>query len=258
MTGVNEEENLDVNESENEFFNIMVEEFESADQVGPECNPGLAKLVNKYLSSKMSESGEKLKNEQYLRPKNIEYSESPKTNKPVWETMQHYSRVLDSQLQTTQKNFLKSALPSTEVIGKLFEAKDSPSDSDAPDLFSKLRDALSFLGPANVNMVKTRKEQIKKVLPKNMLGLCRDSVEFSGSYLFGDNLNNKIKEVTELNKVAFTIKRGSFNQRTGSFGRFPRGNYTSRGSFSGYRRARGRIFFRYHPFRNSKRDSSRG
>ena len=93
----------------------------------------------------MSESGEKLKNEQYLRPKNIEYSESPKTNIPVWENMQHYSRVLDSQVQTAQKNFLKSALPITEVIGKLFEAKDSPSDIDAPDLISKLRDALSFV-----------------------------------------------------------------------------------------------------------------
>ena len=62
------------------FFNFMVEEFDSA---YPECNPGMAKLVNKYLGFKKSESGEKLRNEQFAGTPyalRILSTRSPKTN----------------------------------------------------------------------------------------------------------------------------------------------------------------------------------
>ena len=73
-------------------------------------------------------------------------------------------------------------------------------------------------------MANVRKECIKSDLPRNMQGLCGEVTEFSPTYLFGEDLNNKIKQVSELNKV-----KNKFN--------FPYkgGNKSFKGGFHGNR-----------------------
>ena len=75
-------------------------------------------------------------------------------------------------------------------------------------------------------------KMLKKYLPKLMQGLCRDPKEFSATHLFGDNLNSKIKEVTELNKVKGkifydrdTVRRGRSRGRGRANFRMSRGFY---------------------------------
>ena len=115
-------------------------------------------------------------------------------------------------------------------------------------MIKKLTDAVAFIGAANVNMVKLRKQFIKRDLPLKMKGLCRDE-EFSGKYLFGDNLNAKIKEVSELNKVTLDFKK--VNYRTNNRG--VRGSY--RGGMRGFR---GRRAFRFSPYNRSSNFTRRG
>ena len=161
------------------------------DEVGPEVNGDLADLLNKMMIDKMSESVAKAKEATYLHPKNVHCTKPPKTNKPVWEAMSGQARIADTKLQEVEKDLLRSSLPIAKVMGKLFDCQDNPASIDTSELIWILSDSFKFLGSANINLIKQRKELIKGELPKNMQGLCRDPEVFSTSYLFGDNLNAK-------------------------------------------------------------------
>ena len=98
-------------------------------------------------------------------------------------------------LQSVQQNFLSSSVPVLKVMEELINNLSEPGSLDVKKLIHTLSDSLFFLGSANAGMVKCE-------LPMSMQGLCRDSIGFTGSNLFGDNLNSSIKEVSELNKVS--------------------------------------------------------
>ena len=219
-------------------------ELNCVDLCGPEVSPHLAKLVKKFLMEKMNEAAYTSKDELYPRPKNIESTSVPKVNKPIWDGMRKFTRSNDATLQKVQKDFLKSALPITEVISKLLAAREDPSTLNVDQMVLSLTDSLAFLGAANVEMVNKRKELIKADLPKNMQGLCKEG-EFSSSLLFGENLSAKIKDMTEENKVNSKVilqrpfmNRGnargrSFNMRRGIRGRGRFGPYNREGSSAG-------------------------
>ena len=221
---------------QDELFQTMIDGFETEGKLGKNVNDGLAKLCNKFLSNKMSKELEKEKSDGYARPKNVEFAEAPMTNKPIFETLRYSTKYLDVGLQTVQKDFLKGTLPVIEVMEELAK-NESAENMDVKNMIKKLADSVAFIGAANVNMVKTRRHLIKRDLPPRMKGLCRDGEEFSGKLLFGDNLNGKIKEVSELNKVTNDFKRGSFRGR--GFRGMGRG---------GFRGSRGKRFPRFNPY----------
>ena len=237
------EEELAETAEENIFNEIS--EGVSGEITGPELNPPLAQLVNKLVSSKMTEERAKEKEQQYRVPKNVQFATAPRINKPIWESMKPYTRSLDGKMQSIHKNVLKSALPVAKVMEELYENRETPDKIDINAMITTLADSLNFVGSANVGLVKARKALIKNDLPNNMQGLCQETDEISASYLFGDNLNARIKEVTELNKVKRTVfsdnrgKRGSIRGRfRGRFRGFSRGNY-------------GRTQRRYHPYQQT-------
>ena len=129
-------------------------------------------------------------------------------------------------------------MPFANVMQTLYDNRETPEDLDINQLISQLADSLNFTGSANIQLVKARKEVIKTDLPKNMQGLCRDEDEPSPNLLFGDDLNSKIKEVSELNRIstkftpAATGARNSSRGRTYNRGRrFFRNRFTKKSSF---------------------------
>ena len=126
-----------------------------------------------------------------------------------------------------------------------------PGSLDVKKLIHTLSDSLFFLGSANAGMVKFRCQLVKRELPMSMQGLCRDSIGFSGSHLFGDNLNASIKEVSELNKVSKTVQfaaRGRITRRSSFRGR----GFSSRA----WRAGRGRYHAkRYQPWQSNRGNS---
>ena len=115
---------------------------------------------------------------------------------------------------------------------KLHNGIADPSSLKVEELISMLADGLLFLGSANCGMVQKRRDFLKKDLPPNMIGLCRESVPFSGSNLFGENLNSEIKEVSELNKVSQSLRfrgRGVYRGRAS----IRRGRWMPRRGFRG-------------------------
>ena len=192
---------------------------------------------------------DKKKYEKYLRPKNVEFLEVPKVNQPVWENLSQATRYYDKALQSIQKDFLRSSIPILSVMQKVNEAKEDLSQLDPKEIIRILSDSLGFIGSANVALANRRRMQMKKELSQNMQGLCREDSDFSGSNLFGENLNSKIKEVSELNKISKDIRgrgRGSYG---GNRGRGPR----NRGNYSFKHTGRENFYaIRDNPYKGSK------
>ena len=206
-------------------------------ETGPAVQTNLAKMMDKLLTLKLGGKDKEDKEQKYKRPQNIEFARVPKTNAPVFDSLRVPAKKTEKLLQGIQSDVVRSSLPICQVMETLFHNKDTPGDIDAVELIETLSDSLNFIGCANVGLIKMRKENIKKELPQNMQGLCREPEVFSAKFLFGDELNDKIKEVTELNKVK---------------NKFDKDFYSSRDNYRGAGRGRARAGF------SSFRGSSRG
>lgn len=222
-------------------------EFGHAETLGPEVSNALGKLVDTLLSTKASEEVVKAREARHLKPKNVKFVECPQVNKQVLFNMKRNTRSIDMKMQGVQREFLKSAIPITKVIDTLHAEYDKGTELDLPSLIKNLSDSLAFLGSANVEMVKCRRENIKGDIPQKMKGICSADAEFSASLLFGDKFLQTIKEVSEEHKVTQDMRqeeqapasRGGTARyrpyfRRGSAGRFNRGRYSPysrRGSF---------------------------
>ena len=63
------------------------------------------------------------------------------------------------------------------------------------------KNSIAFIGIANVNLIKKRRELVKQDLPHKMHKLCGSLVEFTGSLLFGEKLAQDMKDIDEANKL---------------------------------------------------------
>ena len=126
--------------------------------------------------------------------------------------------------------------------------RTSPN-STPKEIIRILSDSPVFIGSANVALVNRRRMQMKKDLPQNMQGFCREDSDFSGSNLFGENLNSKIKEVSELNKISKDIRGRGRESYRGNRGRGPR----NRGNYPFKRSGRGKFYAkRDNPYKGGK------
>ena len=101
----------------------------------------------------------------------------------------------DRKLQLIQKYLLSAFVPVVKVMEELYHSMSDPASLDITKVIGMLADSLSLTGTANVNLIKTRRELIKKDPPVSVQRLCSSEVVFSGSILFGENPTSSIKEV---------------------------------------------------------------
>ena len=253
---VYDDENLDLEEdqeaiAEPDLFQEMSKEMNHDDKLGDEAPSSLAAFADGLLKAKLDSSNNSLQ-DKYLRPKNIEFLQCPQVNKPIWSNLTMPTKTTDLALQGIQKEFIMSAIPTLKVMQQLNDAKDDLNLLDVKDLLRTLSDSLALLGSANVGMVNKRRSLLKKELPPNMHMLCNDSREFSGSLLFGNSLSNDIKEVSELNKIAYQLRGKSRGYSRGGFRGVTRG-----GSGRVFKRG-GRGFFPRRSLQSAGRNYKNG
>ena len=193
-----EEERADDSDENPSFLDKI--ELNCVEQAGPEVDKSLAKLVDRFIGVKMDEAAYTAKEDLYKRPKNIDSIKTPKVNKPIWDCMKKHARYVDGDMQKIQKHFLQASVPVVLAMDKMLQAREDPDVLDLEDLIKTLTDSLAFTGAANIDMVARRKNLIKNELPNEMKGLVNES-NFSEEWLFGNDLNAKVKEVSELNKI---------------------------------------------------------
>lgn len=197
-----ESEDQEDSNIDNDIIASISKDFAGTEVQGPPLSPTLAKLVDTMLSTRADAEIKSACDLRNPKPSNVKFVECPQVNKQVWSCMKRNARLNDLKLQKIQQEYIKGAIPIAKVIDQLHVMQSKPEELNVRELIKTLSDSLTFIGAANLEMVKTRREHIKEEVPPKLRSLCNPEMEFSGASLFGDNLVQTLKEVSETQKFS--------------------------------------------------------
>ena len=224
MSSSEEEEDEQEEQDEGEMdpdnvFKSISGQQATGEKVGKPINSSLASMVDKLLSFKLENSALKEKEDKYPRPENVRFATPAKVNKPVWECLDTKTKQLDFKFQHLHNHATKAALPIAVAMEKLYDSQGNPESLDIREIITTLADSLNFLGSVNIQTHSIRKECIRKDLPSQMQPMCNEEEEISPAFLFGDDLEDKIKKVSVFNRVKKSFHDSGRGKRGRSRGR---------------------------------------
>ena len=222
--------------SVSDFFQNLSENLTEDEAVGPDIDAGLAGLVHQMLSVKISSNGTKERCEKFPKPKNCKFLEQLKVNPEVWTVLGKHLRRQDLILQESQKLLLKSSIPVIKAIEVIHKSKVDKIPVDHLELIKTLCDSVAFVGASNFGLVKARQDFIKPALPSKWKGLCFAPEKLPEKFLFGDNLSDRMKEISETNKLTNSFSSQPGTSLSGNKGRLSFGK-TRQFRFRGFHSA---------------------
>ena len=206
ICGDQEESENESPEPEDDILEELSEEYTQQDETGPPTGERLSKLLNTILGTALTEEKVKSLVEQYNRPANLEMVQVPKVNLEIWQKLRGNTRSRDIKQQRVQQRLVKSQIPLIQVIEELLKAKKDPKTLDLSTALRKLFDAFSLMCGASQELSQRRREGIRPDLNANYGQLCSQNIQPATS-LFGDDLPQSIKDISETNRVGFQLKR---------------------------------------------------
>ena len=168
----------------------MALEFSTAEKNSAALNTSLAKLVNGLIDEKVPKEKLAHLQEKYLRPDNCTYLISPKINKQIWQQLRQETRNSDSAFQKAQ-GLLMTGLYA--ILQLCQNEQGVPKDH--------LIHAVVLLMSANRELNLKRRDLLRPDLNKQYGALCNPSTPMS-TFLFGDDLNKEVEELTKSNKLS--------------------------------------------------------
>lgn len=158
----------------------------------------LADLVNKLLVNKLEDSKKNDLFDKHLRPENCKL-EFPRVNDFVWNyCMNETTRSTDVKVHKIQKTLLKGLGPVIKVVDSLLKPNN---EFDKNKAAKDLLDSVALLASSNTELSLHRKACIKNNMKPEYKKLCTSQTEIT-AYLFGDDVVEKMKNITEHNKMA--------------------------------------------------------
>ena len=126
-------------------------------------------------------------------------------NNEIYGHLSAGQRPTDGALREAQAD-LKLVIPLINVM-EIINNNSANLTSDslcAKTILKKLGDAITFAGNVNLALIKCRKEASRPRLPAGVQKLCQKP-DFSGKLLFGDKLQQQVKELNEQSKLSADI-----------------------------------------------------
>jgi hypothetical protein len=109
---------------------------------------------------------------------------------------------MDARLQSLQDTLVKGLIPLADITGKVGESIDNGGDLLPKDvLWENVSNSLLLVTAANHSLNICRRDMFKSDLDDKYKVLCNNK-QSVGSELFGDDLAERLKTVTESNKAA--------------------------------------------------------
>ena len=189
------------------------QDFDQEEDFGLAINQQLADIINKRRSSKLNEAKLKEKMEKYFQPANCDKLAVPRVNAEIWDKLDNKTKHHDLRSVSIQKSMAKVGAIlalSTETLVQM-RAKQLP---DVDKLVKLNTDALALLGHISCELSMRRRDAIKPNLHKDYSSLCASHVPVT-SFLFGDNLQTRLKDIRASNKISKTTIPEIFNHAKG-------------------------------------------
>ncbi|XP_071094325.1 uncharacterized protein [Haliotis cracherodii] len=180
----------------NSLMKDMVEYFGEEDAAGPEITGNLTRSVNEGLSKPPNMVKLKSLLDKYKRPKNVGNLLVPRVNEVIWNEAGPLTRARDIRMQHTQGMITKAIVPITEMMDELMTAVANRQQVNAIKMLDKTKDSLRILIGVETDLNVKRRDNFKPDLQGPCKRLCSADTPTT-AYLFGDDLPNGIKDITE-------------------------------------------------------------
>ncbi|CAC5399307.1 unnamed protein product [Mytilus coruscus] len=216
-----------------QLLNEKLSEFSTEEKVGPNVSDNLGMFVNSLLTTCTTQMTLTKRNElfdKYLRPGNCQLN-FPTVNDVIYEQcIGSFGRSNDVKLHTIQRVLLKCLTPLVILVNKLVSGIEVP---DKKELSQTMLDSIALLATSSYSLSQYRRTNLKHYLKDDYQSLCTPKTKLTDQ-LFGDDVVNKIKSLTEGKKMAVMVAhKPQFSNPSSirGFGGF--------GGFRGFSRGRG-------------------
>ncbi|CAB4015392.1 Hypothetical predicted protein [Paramuricea clavata] len=222
---LDKEDEQDGDESD-KLLQEIEEEYNSEDKTGPDVNVHLANLVNKRFAGKLKEAKLKEKCELYIRPGNCDKLKVPLVNPELWGKLGPPVKTQDLRIANVQQTIVKATVALTEATERITKVKGNIEGKQ--QIITSLTDSLALLGHATYDLSLRRRDIMRPSINRELRALCSPQIPVT-EFLFGDDVQNSLKTITECNKIASsTVKQGSDYKHKPTYSRG--GNYKPQAS----------------------------
>ncbi|XP_046569563.1 uncharacterized protein LOC124277880 isoform X3 [Haliotis rubra] len=215
----------------------LAEKFRPTEKVSPPVDKGVAELIDGLMTTRLEEKQRQDLGEKYNPPSNMTKLQPPRVNPGIWQIMDTDSKSRDVKSQKIQESLCRGLVPITLAINSLNAL--SCESEQITQILSQVVDGVALIASASYELSIRRRDLIRQDITPEFKSLCAHGMPVS-DFLFGDNLNEKIKELSETNKLMLRVGQRSFA---------PRGRGAGRGGFRF--RGRGGRFLDQRSFRQS-------
>lgn len=187
----------------------LVTEVTEDEVTGPAISEKIANVLNNILASGLNDQATKRRKENIHRPTNSTLLAQTRVNSEIWDIAKKPTRSMDARLQALQDTLIKGLIPLADMTGKVGESLDSGAAMPTKEtLWEALSNSLLLVAAANHSLNICRRDLFKTDLDDSYKALCNNKHPI-GSELFGDDLAERLKTVTESNKAAKQLTRSN-------------------------------------------------
>lgn len=204
------------------FLDEIEQDYELEEAQGAPIDEKLAAIINKMARNKMTEEKLKDKWKTYPTPSNCEsLGPAKKVNKEIWSKLRSGTRGRDLKFQQIQTTLAKAVNPLLMLTDKaLANQGQAKSPVDSEELAKTLTHSIALILHSNGELSQRRLDLIKPDLNKQYQTICSEVTENS-TYLFGDDLAQKIKDINATNRVGQKLSDNMYrgkNNRSSNYG----------------------------------------
>ncbi|WAQ94141.1 hypothetical protein MAR_006612 [Mya arenaria] len=171
----------------------------------------LASLTDKNIDKTMEDKKRNDLADKYPVSENVTKLNPPKVNPEIWRIIEAKTRSKDVKLQKIQQFTLRAMVPIMQVIDSLVAGRDCQESLNFDELVTKLVDAVALTAVGNADANVCGRESIKRDLNEEYQAICSNTNPVT-QMLFGDNITDQLKSITESNKIGFKVRAGKFRQ----------------------------------------------
>ena len=198
-------------------------------------NEKWASIINSNWKGQKSREKIKEPFKKYNPPKNCDSLKFPKTDGAVWKALNKYKKKSDLKFIWIQKSSVKAASATLNLHDKILKAleKQSPTAKEVEEtndiktqILQNTVHIIALLGHASNEITLKRKIALSSVIKPEYRSLCYASRTGMDEFIFGQNLENQLKEISVTSKL--TTKKQQNGQSVNC-----QTNYQTRGGFLG-------------------------
>lgn len=203
---ISNDKHNDVTEIDNPIdpeIQAILNQTEDIPDYGADLSQATASSYVKIPNQNISKEKLDKLSEQYKPPNNCRILGVPKINSEIWNSLPKNVRVEDVKFQIVQQHMSRAMVAQARLLDFIINSKAPGSKEVSQSILQLVMDSSLSLGCAIKEINTIRKFKIRPSLHQQYAPLCSAGIPVTDK-LFGDNLEQSLKQVKSVNNVVKT------------------------------------------------------